>query len=42
MAIEDGEIAEMGTEEELLAKKGVYYKLWTLQTEQMKQVAEGR
>ncbi len=42
MAIEDGEIAEMGTEEELLEKKGVYYKLWTLQTEQMKQVAEGR
>ena len=42
MAIEDGEIAEMGTEEELLEKKGVYYNLWTLQTEQMKQVAEGR
>ncbi|MBQ8742152.1 MAG: ATP-binding cassette domain-containing protein [Clostridia bacterium] len=42
MAIEDGEIAEMGTEEELLEKKGIYYKLWTLQTEQMKQVAEGK
>jgi ATP-binding cassette subfamily B protein len=42
MAIEDGEIAEMGTEKELLDKKGIYYKLWTLQTEQMKQVAEGK
>ncbi len=41
MAIEDGEIAEMGTAEELLAKKGVYYKLYTLQNEQMKKVIEG-
>jgi ATP-binding cassette subfamily B protein len=41
MAVEHGRIAEEGTAEELLARKGVYYKLWTLQTEQMKKVAEG-
>ena len=41
-AIENGEIAEMGTAEELLEKKGVYYKLYTLQNEQMKKVIEGR
>ena len=41
MAIENGRIAEEGTAEELLERKGVYYKLWTLQTEQMKKVAEG-
>lgn len=41
MAVENGRIAEEGTAEELLKRKGVYYKLWTLQTEQMKKVAEG-
>ena len=41
MAIENGKIAEMGTEEELMEKKGVYYKLWTLQTEQMNKVLKG-
>ena len=41
MAIENGMIAEMGTEEELMEKKGVYYKLWTLQTEQMNKVLKG-
>jgi len=41
MAIEHGELAEMGTAEELLAQKGVYYKLYTLQNEQMKQVMKG-
>ena len=41
MAIEYGEIAERGTAEELLAKKGVYYKLYTLQNEQMKKVMAG-
>ncbi len=41
MAIENGQLAEIGTEEELLAKKGVYYKLWTLQTEQMQKVLRG-
>lgn len=41
MAIENGEVAEMGTAEELLASKGVYYKLYTLQNEQMKKVMQG-
>ncbi len=41
MAIENGEIAEQGTAEELLAKRGVYYKLYTLQNEQMKKVMAG-
>lgn len=41
MAIENGQLAEIGTEEELLEKKGVYYKLWTLQTEQMQKVLRG-
>ncbi|MBR2460911.1 MAG: ABC transporter ATP-binding protein [Clostridia bacterium] len=41
MAIENGSIAEMGTEQELMDKKGVYYKLWTLQTQQMQKVLKG-
>ena len=41
MAIEHGELAEMGTAEELLRQKGVYYKLYTLQNEQMQQVMKG-
>ena len=41
MAIEDGEVAEIGTPEELLAKKGVYYKLYTLQNDQMSKVMQG-
>lgn len=41
MSIDNGELAEMGTAEELLARKGIYYKLWTLQTEQMQKVMEG-
>ena len=41
MAIEHGELAEMGTAEELLAKKGVYYNLYTLQNDQMNQVMQG-
>lgn len=40
-AIENGEIAEEGTPEELLAKGGVYYKLYTLQSEAMKKVLAG-
>lgn len=40
-AIEDGEIAERGTHSELLAKKGIYYRLYTLQTEAMKKVLQG-
>lgn len=41
MAIENGEIAEQGTHEELLAKKGIYHRLYTLQTESMKRVLQG-
>ncbi|MBQ7319951.1 MAG: ABC transporter ATP-binding protein [Clostridia bacterium] len=41
MAIENGEVAEIGTAEELLEKKGCYYKLYTLQNEQMKKVMQG-
>lgn len=41
MSIDNGELAEMGTAAELLQRKGIYYKLWTLQTEQMQKVMEG-
>ncbi len=42
MAIDNGELAEMGTAEELMEKKGIYYRLWTLQNEQLRKVMEGR
>ncbi len=41
MAMEDGELCEMGTREELLAQKGIFYKLYTLQNEQMQKVLSG-
>lgn len=41
MAIEHGEIAECGTPSELLEKKGVYYKLYTLQEQQLQKVIHG-
>ena len=41
MAIEDGEIAEQGTHDQLIDKKGIYYRLYTLQTESMKRVLQG-
>ncbi len=40
-AIENGEIAEEGAPEELLSRKGVYYKLYTLQSEAMSKVLSG-
>ena len=40
-AIENGEIAEEGTPEELMAKKGVYFKLYTLQSQAMRKVLSG-
>ncbi len=40
-AIENGEIAEAGTRDELLEKRGVFYKLYTLQSESMKRVLQG-
>ena len=41
MAMENGELVEMGTPEELMQAEGVYYKLWTLQNDQMTKVMEG-
>ena len=41
MAIENGEVAEIGTAEELMEKEGCYYKLYTLQNEQMQKVMKG-
>jgi len=41
MVIENGEIVERGTAEALIEQKGVYYKLYTLQNEQMKKVMQG-
>lgn len=40
-AIENGEIAEQGTHSALIAAKGLYYKLYTLQSEAMKKVIQG-
>lgn len=42
MAMENGEMVEMGTPEELMQAQGVYYKLWTLQNDQMTKVMEGQ
>ncbi len=36
IVIESGRVAEAGTQEELLAKEGVYHKLYTLQEEALK------
>jgi len=40
-AIENGEIAEEGSHDDLIEKRGVYYRLWSLQTEAMKRVLQG-
>ncbi|MBR2001228.1 MAG: ABC transporter ATP-binding protein, partial [Firmicutes bacterium] len=40
-AIENGEIPEEGSPEQLMEKKGVYYKLYMLQSEAMKKVLSG-
>ena len=42
MAMENGELVEMGTAEELMEKEGVYYKLWTLQNDQLTKVMTGQ
>ncbi len=39
--IENGEIAEEGTHVELINKKGVFYRLYTLQTEANKKIISG-
>ncbi len=41
MAIEGGELREMGTKEELLAREGIFHKLYTLQNQQMMTVLTG-
>ena len=41
IAIDNGELAEMGSHDELMAKEGVYYRLYTLQNEQLQKVMEG-
>ncbi len=41
MAIENGELVEMGPAETLLEQRGVYYKLFTLQNEQLQKVKNG-
>jgi len=40
-AVENGEIAESGTHIELIEKKGIYYKLYKLQSDAMKKVIAG-
>jgi len=40
-AIENGEIAESGDHVELIKQKGIYYKLYKLQSDAMKQVIAG-
>ncbi len=42
MAMENGELVEMGTTEELMEKQGVYYKLRTLQNDQLTKVMQGK
>ncbi len=42
LAIENGELAEIGTHEELIEKQGVFYRLYTLQTEQLERVKSGQ
>ena len=37
-AVDNGEIAEHGTHAELIAKKGIYYRLYKLQSDAMKRV----
>ncbi len=41
IAIDNGELAEMGSHDELMAKEGLYYRLYTLQNEQLQKVMEG-
>jgi len=41
IAIEDGKLMEAGTASELMEQKGVYYKLYTLQAEALKNVGIG-
>ena len=42
LSIENGELAEIGTHEELIEKQGVFYRLYTLQSEQLERVMSGK
>lgn len=41
MSIENGQLMEIGPQEELMERKGVYYRLYTLQSEQLERVKSG-
>ncbi|MFA5562388.1 MAG: ABC transporter ATP-binding protein [Eubacteriales bacterium] len=41
MAIEEGKLQEIGTHEELMEKKGTYYRLFTTQNDQLLKVMSG-
>ena len=42
LSIENGELAEIGTHEELIEIQGVFYRLYTLQSEQLERVKSGQ
>ncbi len=42
LAIENGQLAEIGTHQELIDQKGVFYRLYTLQSEQLERVKSGQ
>lgn len=42
LSIENGELAEIGTHEELIEKQGVFYRLYALQSEQLERVKSGQ
>ena len=41
MSIENGQLMEIGPQAELMERKGVYYRLYTLQSEQLERVKSG-
>ena len=41
IVIEDGKVCESGTHAELLEKKGIYHKLYTLQLEALRNIISG-
>ncbi|HID07587.1 MAG TPA: ABC transporter ATP-binding protein, partial [Armatimonadetes bacterium] len=41
IVLDDGEIVEMGTHEELMARKGLYYRLVQMQLEMSRTIAVG-
>lgn len=41
LSIENGQLMEMGTQAELMEKQGIFYRLYTLQSEQLERVKSG-